>query len=76
MAGAIAGVKFLRDPGFVPLVALGVVVYFAALLAVRGITIREVKFLLRAGLSRGQAAEEMSGEGSRVLSQEFERGGI
>jgi O-antigen/teichoic acid export membrane protein len=76
MAGAIAGVKLLRDPGFVPLVALGVVVYFAALLAVRGITIREMKFLLRAGLSRGQAAEEMFGEGSGVLNQEFERGGI
>jgi len=60
MVAVLVSVKLLRDPGFVPLVMLGIAVYFVALLAVRGITIGEVKFLLRAALSRGQAVEEAS----------------
>jgi len=69
MVAALAGVKLLRDPGFVPLVMVGVAVYFVALLAVRGITVAEVKFLLRAAFSRGQAIEDASfGEGGGILN--------
>jgi len=60
MLVAIGAVKLLLDPGFVPLVCLGVPVYFSALLAVGGITVSELKFLIGAALFRGRAAEEMS----------------
>jgi O-antigen/teichoic acid export membrane protein len=75
MAAVLVGVKMLRDPGFVPLVMLGVAVYFISLLALRGITIAEVKFLLRAALSRGQAAEEVFGESSGILNPKLGREG-
>ena len=53
MSAAVAAVKVTHDPGFVPLVFLGVLVYFPALVAVRGVTVGEVRFLVRAALSRG-----------------------
>jgi O-antigen/teichoic acid export membrane protein len=60
MLVAIGAVKLLLDPGFVPLVCLGVPVYFSALLALGGITVSELKFLVGAALFRRRAAEEMS----------------
>ncbi len=51
----MGGVKLLHDPGFIPLVMLGGPVYLASLLAVRGVTPAELRFLINAALSRGHA---------------------
>jgi O-antigen/teichoic acid export membrane protein len=75
MLGAMVGVKLLHDPGFLALVTLGAVVYFSALLAVRGITIDEVKYLLRAAFSRGEASDETPAGGGVGLTPRFEREG-
>jgi O-antigen/teichoic acid export membrane protein len=78
MAGAVVAVKLLRDPGFLPLVMLGGVVYLLALLALRGITLSEMKFILRAAVSRRQATEDTHGEGSGsgILNPRLEGGGV
>jgi O-antigen/teichoic acid export membrane protein len=46
MVAVMVATRAVIDPGFLPLLALGALVYFAALLALRGVTIGEIRFLL------------------------------
>ncbi len=76
MLAAMGAAKLLFDPGFLPLILLGGPVCFLALLAVRGVTIGELKFLLGAALSRGRAEEEPPPlEGGAALKPGLEREG-
>jgi O-antigen/teichoic acid export membrane protein len=76
MLAAMGAAKLLFAPGFVPLALLGAPVYFAALLAVRGVTVGELKFLIGAALSKGRAPEELSLRGGGPsLVPELEREG-
>ena len=52
MFTAMGAVKLLHDPGFIPLVMLGGPVYLASLIAVRGVTPAELRFLINTALSR------------------------
>lgn len=60
MVAVMGAVKLLFAPGFLPLVLVGGPVYLAALLAVRGVTVGELKFLVRAAISTERVAEELA----------------
>lgn len=60
MLAVMGAVKLLFAPGLLPLVLVGGPVYLAALLAVRGVTVGELKFLVRAAISRERVAEELA----------------
>jgi len=54
MFAAMGAVKLAHDPGFIPLVMLGGPVYLVTLIAVRGVTPRELRFLANMAVSRGR----------------------
>jgi hypothetical protein len=56
----MGAVKLLLAPGFIPLVLIGGPVYLASLLAVRGVTVGELKFIVRAAISRERVVEELA----------------
>jgi O-antigen/teichoic acid export membrane protein len=73
MFAAMGAVKLVHDPGFIPLVLLGGPIYLGTLVAVRGVTIGEIKFLISTALSRGRGGGEMfEGAGFSVSASERE----
>lgn len=52
MFAAMGAVKLVHDPGFIVLVMVGGPVYLASLVAVRGVTPTELRFLINTALSR------------------------
>lgn len=57
MLAAMGAVKLVVDPGLIPLLMVGAPVYAVSLLAVRGVTVSEIKFLASAVL-QGREEEE------------------
>ncbi len=73
MFAAMAAVKLTHDPGFIPLVMLGGPVYVISLVAFRGVTVGELRFLASTIVSqrRGEGAPSgQSGVAETTLGSE------